>query len=68
MKSLLYTTNNNTTVSGVQFVKGEIISVKEFNLIVGQEGNVRFTNRTGNYISMKINEFNKKFKLDAEMI
>ena len=53
MKSLLYTTNNNTTVSGVQFVKGEIISVKEFNLIVGQEGNVRFTNRTGNYISMK---------------
>ena len=60
---LLYIARHNFMFSSISFTKGEIVNVQEFNLVVNKGSWVQFINETGYYLRMKVEDFNKKFKI-----
>lgn len=64
MKQILYRTKHPTHINGHQFNMNELISVKEYHLVVGGTSMIRFTDMRGNYFSVTAKKFMSKFIQD----
>ena len=61
---ILYKAKHPTHINGHRFNMNEIISVKEYHLVVGGTSMIRFTDMRGNYFSVTAKIFMNKFTID----